>query len=289
MKFRLLFILLSCLVCLMVNNCCVSSGMDNVPNELKSTEKGIPLPYHEDLAEMLKSRASKPVSSVFLQYEPFLDSALTERKMPLELKYLPLSLSGMRENYRQGDRCGYWAMPTLVGMRYGLSVDEENDERLDMRSATVAALDYISDLYKNYQDWWYAILAYTNSPNTLNQALVHTGTKPSPWDFYEQKLMPDSQVIADFISYVYLANEDSLMFAEIIEPEEPVVSSDEPEETMRTTTDANESSVIKHRIKKGDTLTKIAAMYQVKISELMEWNNLSDDKILEGQILIIKK
>ena len=169
-------------------------------------------------------------------------------------------------------------MPTLVGMRYGLSVDEDNDERLDMRSATVAALDYISDLYKNYQDWWYAILAYTNSPNTLNQALVHTGTKPSPWDFYEQKLMPDSQVIADFISYVYLANEDSLMFAEIIEPEEPVVSSDEPEETMRTTTDAN-----------GETLTKIAAMYHVKISELMEWNNLSDDKILEGQILIIKK
>ena len=29
--------------------------------------------------------------------------------------------------------------------------------------------------------------------------------------------------------------------------------------------------------------------YHVTISELMEWNNLNDDKILEGQTLIIKK
>ena len=34
-------------------------------------------------------------------------------------------------------------------------------------------------------------------------------------------------------------------------------------------------------IKKGDNLTRIAEKYHVTISELMEWNNLNDDKILE--------
>jgi membrane-bound lytic murein transglycosylase D len=262
----------------------VSSGSNNLSKELKNMEKEIPLPYHNDLTEILRSRASTPVSSTFLEYEPFLDSVLTERKMPLELKYLPLSLSGMRTNYRKGDRCGCWAMPSLVGMRYGLTINDSIDERTEMAASTEAALKYLSDLHQKYEDWWYAILAYSNSPNSLNQALAHNGGKTSLWDFYEQGLMPDAQVIADFISYVYLANEDSLTFAEVKE------STAEPEKVEPEPTPvADDLSDGKHLIKKGDNLTRIAAKYHVTISELMEWNNLNDDKILEGQILIIKK
>ena len=242
-------------------------------------EKEIPLPYHEDLAAILKNHASTPVSPDFLKYEPFLDSALRERNMPLELKYLPLSLSGMRTDYRKGDRCGCWAMPSLVGMRYGLTINDSTDERTEMVASTEAALQYLSDLHQKYDDWWSAILAYSNSPNSLNQALVHNGNKTSLWDFYEQGLMPEAQVIADFISYVYLANEDSLTFAEVkalpVEPEPTPVEDDLLDG--------------KYLIKRGDNLTRIAAKYHVTIPELMEWNNLNDDKILEGQTLIIKK
>lgn len=272
----------------MANQCCVSSETPNLSKELKSMEKEIPLPYNDNLAEILKTRSSKPVTTVFLQYEPYLDSALTERDMPLELKYLPLSLSGMRTNYRQGDRCGYWALPSLVAMRYGLTVDENLDERSDIHASTEAALDYISDLHKNYNDWWYAILAYCNSPSTLNQVLVHAGSNPSLWDFYEKKLMPDAHVIADFIAYVYLANEDSLTYSAVVDYEETTVA-ETPTDNAGKANDKNDASIRKYKIRKGDTLTKIAAMFHVSISDLMEWNNLTDDKILEGQTLIIKK
>ena len=292
MKFRMLFIVCSCVFCLVTNNCCVTSGTDKLPKELTSIEKDIPLPYHEDLDEILESRAAQPVSKDFLQHESFLDSALGERNMPRELKYLPLALSGMRPNYRQGDRCGFWAMPSLVAMRYGLTINEEVDERMEMNAATAAALDYLADLYQNYHDWWYAILAYSNSPNSLNQALVQSGETPLLWDFYKKELMPETQVIADLIAYIYLANEKKLTFGEVAEAEETpaiVEEAEGKESESLTEIELNDPSFRKYKVKKGDTLTKIAKKYHVKISELMEWNKLNDDKILEGQILIIKK
>jgi hypothetical protein len=146
----------------------------------------------------------------------------------------------------------------------------------------------ISDLHKNYNDWWYAILAYCNSPSSLNQVLVHEGSNPSLWDFYEKKLMPDAHVIADFIAYVYLANEDSLTYSSVVDYEETTVAETSSDKAGQAI-DKDDPSIRKYKIRKGDTLTKIAAMYHVSISDLVEWNNLSDDKILEGQILIIKK
>ena len=45
----------------------------------------------------------------------------------------------------------------------------------------------------------------------------------------------------------------------------------------------------KYKIKKGDTLTKIANKYHVSVANLKKWNNLKSDKIQIGQTLIIKK
>ena len=84
--------------------------------------------------------------------EPFLDSMLTQHAMPKELKYLPLVLSGMRPDYRHEDRCGVWALPSLVAMRYGLTVDGYHDERYVTEAATKAALNYLYALYQKYND-----------------------------------------------------------------------------------------------------------------------------------------
>ena len=119
---------------------------------------------------------------------------------------------------------------------------------------------------------------------------MRNGEKTSLWDFYKQNLMPDTQVIADLIAYVYLANEDSLTFAETADLPAGAMTLAEPEKTeLAASQEHNDSSVQKYKIKKGDTLTKIAALYHVTIAELMEWNNLENDKIFEGEFLIIKK
>jgi len=47
---------------------------------------------------------------------------------------------------------------------------------------------------------------------------------------------------------------------------------------------------IGYNVKRGDTLTKIAAMYGVSILDLISWNDIRNpDLILEGQTLVIYK
>jgi membrane-bound lytic murein transglycosylase D len=46
---------------------------------------------------------------------------------------------------------------------------------------------------------------------------------------------------------------------------------------------------IKHRVAQGESLGRIAAKYDVSISQLKKWNQLRSDKIRKGQILKIEK
>jgi len=323
MKFKVLFIIWSCVFCLAANNCCVSSGSDDLARELKSLEKDIPLPYHNALDKTVKQLSGKSLPMTFTKYEAFVDTALVQRGMPLELRYLPYVLSGMKADYSYGDRCGYWALPSLVAMHYGLAVDESRDERWSVEASTLVALDYLNDLYNKYNDWWYSILAFANSPTSLSHALIHHGDTPALWDFYEQELMPDVDVIPDFIACVYLGSQGKLKFtAKDVEPsvmkeikKEPETSTpstnsdtssktlNKPVETPKTkvaepakapkqttkTTPSSSSGTIKYKVKKGDTLTGIARKHHVTVANLKKWNNLKSDKIQIGQTLIIKK
>ena len=309
MKFKALFILWSCIFCLAANNCCVSSGSDSLARELKSLEKHIPLPYHDALDKTVKQLSGKSLPTTFTKYEAFIDTALVQRGMPLELRYLPYALSGMKANFSYGDRRGYWALPSLVAMHYGLAVDESRDERWSVEASTLAALDYLNDLHEKNNDWWLSILAFANSPTSLSHALIHHGDEPALWDFYEKDLMPDIKVIPDFIACVYLGSQGQLKFsAKDTEPsvdkpkkvsapepvEEPTTKVVEPTETPIQTTKPNPttnsgSQTTKHKVKKGDTLSGIAAKYHVSVANLKKWNNLKSDKIQIGQTLIIKK
>ena len=317
MRFRMLFIIWTCLFCLAAHNCCVSSDSDKLTQGLKKTEKSIPLPYHEGLEKTVLNYTSTPFSNQFLTYSAFIDTALSQRNMPSELRYLPLALSGMRRNYCQGDRCGVWQLPTLTALHYGLIIDGTRDERTDVEASTNAALDCLNELYQKYGDWWHSILAYTNSPVALQHALIRHGETPELWDFKEQNLLPNTDVIPNFIACVYLGDEGQLKFGEIPNPIiakvpdtiggpdtktndtakvlEPV---ERPTKIVKDTTNNKKtgpstSSGIaktkKYTVKKGDNLTRIAAKHHVTISDLMKWNNLKNDKIFEGQTLIIKK
>jgi membrane-bound lytic murein transglycosylase D len=291
----------------------VSSDSDKLTQGLKKTEKSIPLPYHEGLEKTVLNYTSTPFSNQFLTYSAFIDTALSQRNMPSELRYLPLALSGMRRNYCQGDRRGVWQLPTLTALHYGLTIDGTRDERTDVEASTNAALNCLNELYQKYGDWWHSILAYTNSPVALQHALIRHGETPELWDFKEQNLLPNTDVIPNFIACVYLGDEGQLKFGEVADPvitkvpepavAEPGRSVERPTPIVKDTTnnkktgpstlrqaqDSGTAKTKKYTVKKGDNLTRIAAKHHVTISDLMKWNNLKNDKIFEGQTLIIKK
>lgn len=219
--------------------------------------------------------------------------------MPEGIQYLPVALSAMQRHYTNGDRCGVWAMPTLVALRYGLEVDENQDERLSVEASTQAALDYLCDLYGQYQNWWFCILAYTNSPTALHHALMRSDKYLDLWDLYHQNLLPNASIIPDFMAcfYVY-SSEDRLVAEPVVEqpetkPDTLALSESKPAETKQPVAEKKvekqEVKTQKYTVKKGDTLSKIARKYHVRVSDLMKWNHLKSDKIRDGQKLIIKK
>lgn len=312
MNYRALTIVFSILFCLTTNHCCVSSGSDAITKELKTIEKKeIPLPFHPDLVNVVEKYENESLPDLFLNQEALIEAELESRGIPLELKYLPLAFSGMRPDFQHDDRCGVWALPVLTGLHYGLTIDGHRDERFSVEASTKAALDYLSDLHDKYKDWWLSILAYASSPNALQHAISKSETDLELWDFYEQKLIPNAEIIRDFIAcncvyhdhQVENTNEvpsietklyDEPVVEEPIKKEEPKIT-EEQQQMVKEEPKPNEEKPQKnekistYKVKKGDTLSHIAKKLNVTISDIVEWNHLESDLIREGQELIIKK
>ena len=306
MKVRDLTILLIGFFCLSANNCCVSSDANAISKQLDKLEKTISLPYHEALQHGIAEYESKTMSGSFIKNETMIETELQRRNMPVELKYLPVALTDMQSDYISGDCRGAWALPTLVALRYGLDVSENNDERLSIEASTKAALDYLSELYQQYGDWWMSILAFSDSPNALQRAIVKSDNFLELWNFYEQDLLPNSHVIKDFIAcdYVYSSytpeqksealaqfekSEAKRLADEAKKAQEQQTVKAEPAPSPKPTPAKPKENYSTYIIKKGDNLGKIAKKYHVSVDSLMKWNNLKSDFIREGQKLKIKK
>lgn len=224
MIFRRLTIIIALFCCIAGVRAAAATDSVTISKRLAVIERAVPLPYHRSLTRDIKQFSSKALPADYASFETFIDHELSKRAMPAELKYLPMSLSGMKADYDENGHCGIWAMPVMVALRYGLTVDTFHDERFAMERATCAALDYLSDLHRQYGDWWKSILAFANSPASLQAAaLRHEGSAIRLWDYYSEDLLPDVNIIGDFMACYYVFSSENKM---IIHSSESFVSVD---------------------------------------------------------------
>ena len=144
-----------------------------------------------------------------------------------------------------GDRAGAWGLPMLVALRYGLTVNDELDERLDEEACQRAAFDYLNDLYAEFGDWELCYYAYLYSPAYVKNLQMRGLSIPQP---------------------------------------KPVIKKPAPPKVVEQ---PKTPKHIIYVVKSGDTLSKIARKYHVKVSDIKKWNNLKSDLIRENQKLKI--
>lgn len=150
--------------------------------------------------DLLQTRAS-----------PFLFEIVEEidrRGLPLEFALLPMVESTYNPNaYSREHAVGLWQFVGATGASFGLQKDWWFDGRRDPIDSTAAALDYIEQLYKQFdEDWLLAIAAYNTGDGNLRRAIRRSGEEeanfwtlnlPGETEAHVPKLLALSAIVAD--------------------------------------------------------------------------------------------
>ncbi len=130
---------------------------------------------------------------VSLRARPFLHYIVEEterRNMPLELALLPAVESSFQPHARSNERAaGLWQFIPATGKAMGLRRDWWYEGRYDITESTTAALDYLSNLARQFDgDWLLALAAYNAGPGTVRRSIRSNQKKGLPTDFWSLSL-----------------------------------------------------------------------------------------------------
>lgn len=187
---------------------------DTVFNQrLKVIEKNIPYQLTEQLQDAIYSKmyTNKTESELILTRSitclPLIEKELWQNDLPSEFKYIPVAMSGLDPTsitYNGG--AGIWGLQYIISKKYGLQVNEFEDERRDNIKSTCVSIHYIQDLQKIYGSWTLTLLAYITSPSDVNSAICRSGNSSDPWKIYEQMSNKQKGLFVEFVASAYLLN-----------------------------------------------------------------------------------
>ena len=121
---------------------------------------------------------------------PVIERELAERGLPDDLKFVMVIESGVEPRARSGaGAVGWWQfMPGTAG-DYGLHTTRVVDDRRDLERATEAALDYMEDLYEEFENWPLVLAAYNSGDRRVRETIEHQVTR----DYYDMVLPRETE------------------------------------------------------------------------------------------------
>jgi len=140
----------------------------------------------EVVNEINNIRASKQARSFMREslermkkYQLVITAALDKKSMPSELLAIPLVESGyqpLNQSKNSVLAAGIWQIIPTTARNYGLVVDKERDDRMNTYLATNAALNYLNALYKQFNNWKLAVMAYEYGEDLIQNRVKENGS-----------------------------------------------------------------------------------------------------------------
>ena len=107
------------------------------------------------------------------RYFPHIEKILKEKSLPNDLKYVAIAESGLKPHAASNKGAvGYWQFIESTGIKYGMEISDDIDERRNLVYSTEAAANYLKDLYALFGSWTLAAAAYNMGEEGLQTELL---------------------------------------------------------------------------------------------------------------------
>jgi membrane-bound lytic murein transglycosylase D len=132
--------------------------------------------YWRFIATNLTAKADK--------YFPVVRPILKKYGIPDDFKYVPLMESGFTNKVSISGAAGPWQLMPEIAKHYGLTMNSQVDERLNLTLSTEAACKYLYHLHHQLHDWTLAAAAFNKGLDGIKNAVE----KQKQGSYYKLKL-----------------------------------------------------------------------------------------------------
>ncbi len=124
------------------------------------------------------------------RYFPEIQRKIMAQRLPPDLKYVAVAESDFRPRARSSAGAkGIWQFIPPTAQRFHLKANDSMDERLDFLAATDAALRYLSQLHRLFNNWTLALAAYNCGEGRVQREMAAQGVR----DYYHLALPEETE------------------------------------------------------------------------------------------------
>jgi membrane-bound lytic murein transglycosylase D len=107
------------------------------------------------------------------RFFPQIEKVLKDKSLPDDLKYIAIAESALKPQAASNKGAvGYWQFIESTGIKYGMEISNDIDERRNLISSTEAAANYLKDLNALFGSWTLAAAAYNMGEEGLKTELL---------------------------------------------------------------------------------------------------------------------
>ena len=126
----------------------------------------------------------------YLKYFTVINGEIQKAGMPPDLIYLVITESYLNPRaVSKANAAGLWQFIKETGKREGLYINENVDERYNIKKATRSALAHLRRLHGDFGNWLIAMAAYNAGPARLREAIENQETA----DFFDLFLPEETE------------------------------------------------------------------------------------------------
>lgn len=138
-------------------------------------------------------------------YLPLFHEKLSNEKLPVELKYLPVVESSLNPTATSKvGATGLWQLMFYTAVENGLVMNSYVDERMDPVKSTTAAVRYLKKLYDIHKEWNLAVASYNAGPRTISKAIQRSGGYQNYWNIRPFLPRETANYIPSFFATIYV-------------------------------------------------------------------------------------